>query len=218
MYTFPPFPLVGQIVARVRDPQPLHDPGRSSLAREGVVRGPSSSADPTTSRATLVLPAVAAAPLQLLPPRRPLAEPSRVATLECILRKSGFLQGSTLEMSSCIKTSTYRPYQEQWMLFCGWCRERGVAPVNATIPLIMDFLVHLRCDKGLLVSAVQGYHSARNSVFAFKGLDLAASREISTLLRSFLKSARPEELHPPAWDVALVFLPRKCSSCWPLLG
>ena len=80
------------------------------------------------------------------------------------------------------------------MLFCGWCRERGVAPVNATVPLIVDFLIHLRRDKGLSIS-----------VFALKGLDLADSREISMLLRSFSKSARPKELRPPAWDVALVF-------------
>ena len=90
------------------------------------------------------------------------------------------------------------------MLFCGWCRGRGVAPVNATIPLLVDFLVHLHCDKGLWVSAGEGYMSSPNSVFALKGMDLAASCEISMLIRSFSKSARPEELHPPAWDVALI--------------
>ena len=90
------------------------------------------------------------------------------------------------------------------MLFCGWCRGRGVAPVNATVPLIVDFLVHLRRDKGLSVSAVKGYRSALNSVFALKGMDLADSRPISMLIRSFSKSVRPEELRPPAWDVTLV--------------
>ena len=84
------------------------------------------------------------------------------------------------------------------MLFCGWCRGRGVAPVNATIPLIVDFLVHSRCDKGLSVSAVKGYRSALNSVFALKGMDLAEFRPISMLIRSFPKSVRPEELRPPA--------------------
>ena len=77
------------------------------------------------------------------------------------------------------------------MLFCGWCRGRGVAPVNATIPLIVDFLVHLRRDKGLSVSAVKGCRSALNSVFALKGMDLADSRPISMLIRSFSKPVRP---------------------------
>ena len=68
----------------------------------------------------------------------------------------------------------------------------------------MDFLIHLRQDKGLSVSAVKGYCSALNSVLALKGRDLAASREITTLLvvlrdRSILSSC----VHL-AWDVSLV--------------
>ena len=187
-----------------RDPQSPHDPGRPSLARDGVVCRPSPSVDPTTSRAALVGLAVAAAPLQPLPPRRPCAEPSCVATLQRIIQKSGFSQGSALEMSGCVRTSTSLLYQGKWMLFCGWCCGRGVAPVNATIPLIVDFLVHLCRNKGLSVSAVKGCQSALNSVFALKGIDLADSQEISMLLRSFSNSARPEELRPPAFDVALV--------------
>ena len=68
----------------------------------------------------------------------------------------------------------------------------------------MDFLIHLRQDKGLSVSAVKGYCSALNSVLALKGLDLAASREITTLLRSIARSVNPVGLRPPAWDVSLV--------------
>ena len=121
---------------------------------------------------------VAAAPLQQVPQRRPLAEPSRVATLQRLLRKS--------------------------MLFCGWCCGRGFAPVSATVPMIVDFLVHLFRDKGLSVSAIKGFRAALSSVFALKGMDLADSRPISMLFRSFSKSVRPEELRPPAWDVTLV--------------
>ena len=187
-----------------RDSQSLHDAGRPSLAREGVVCRSPPSADPTTSHTDLVGPAVAAVPLQLLSPRRPRAEPSRVTTLQHLLQKSGFSRGAALEMSGCIRTSTSRLYQTKWTLFCGWCRGRGVAPVNATVPLIVDFLIHLHCDKGLSVSAVKGYRSALNSVCVLKGMDLADFREISMFLRSFSRSARPEELRPPAWDVALV--------------
>ena len=187
-----------------RDPQSLHDSGRPPLAGEGVVHRPSPSADPTTSHATLVGQAVAAVPLQPVPPQRPLAERSRVVTLQRILRKSGFSLGSAVEMFVCIRASTSRRYQVKWMLFCGWCRGKGVASVNATVPLIVDFLVHLHCDKGLSVSAVKCYRSALNSVFALKGMDLATSREISMLIRSFSKSARPEKLRPPAWGVTLI--------------
>ena len=68
----------------------------------------------------------------------------------------------------------------------------------------MDFLIHLRHDKGLSVSAVRGYSSALNSVLALKGRDFSSSREITMLLRSFSRSLDPVELRPPAWDVALV--------------
>ena len=66
------------------------------------------------------------------------------------------------------------------------------------MPLIVDFLVHLRRDKGLSVSAVMSYRAALDSVFALKGMDLADSRTMSMLIRSFSKSVRPEELCPPA--------------------
>ena len=79
-----------------------------------------------------------------------------------------------------------------------------MAPLHATVSVIADFLVFLRRDKGLSVAAVKGYRAALNSVFALKGMDLAESRELSMLLRSFSKSARPEELRPPQWDVTLV--------------
>ena len=78
---------------------------------------------------------------------------------------------------------------------------RGVALVNATVPVVMDFLIHLLHDKGLSVFAVKGYSSALNTGFALKGRDLASSREI---LRSFSRSVDPVKLRPPAWDVALV--------------
>ena len=107
-------------------------------------------------------------------------------------------------MFSCVRTSTSQLYQAKLTLFCGWCRGRSVAPVNAIVPLIVDFLVHLRRDKGLSVSAIKGYRAALNSVFALNGMNPADSHPISMLIRSFSKSVRPEELHPPAWDVTLV--------------
>ena len=59
-------------------------------------------------------------------------------------------------------------------------------------------------DKGLSVPAVRGYRVSLNSVFTLMGRDLAALREVSMLFHSFSKSARPERLRPPNWDVSLV--------------
>ena len=119
-------------------------------------------------------------------------------------RKSGFSGRAARVLSGVLRESSSRLYQSRWKIFCGWCRGRSVAPVNASVPVVVDFLIHLRQDKGLSVSAVKGYCSALNSVFPLKGRDLAASREITTLLRSFARSVNPVELRPPAWDVSLV--------------
>ena len=87
----PPFALVGPgdrsrpAVIASRD-----DSGRTSLAREGVVRRLAASTDSTTPGSTLLGQAASAAPLQPVPSRRPRAEPSRVATLKRHYRKSGF--------------------------------------------------------------------------------------------------------------------------------
>ena len=180
------------------------DTGRTSLAREGVVRRLSASADPTTPGSALLGQAASAAPLQPVPSRRPRAEPSRVATLKRHYRKSGFSGRAARVLSGVLRESSSRLYQSRWKIFCGWCRGTSVAPVNASAPVVVDFLIHLRQDKGLSVSAVKGYCSALNSVLALKGRDLAASREITTLLRSFARSVNPVELRPPAWDVSLV--------------
>ena len=180
------------------------DAGRTSLAREGVVRRLAASADPTTPGFTLLGQAASAAPLQPVPSRRPHAEPSRVATLKRHYRKSGFSGRAARVLSGVLRESSSRLYQSRWKIFCGWCRGRSVAPVNASVPVVVDFLIHLRQDKGLSVSAVKGYCSALNSVLALKGRDLAASREITTLLRSFARSVNPVELRPPAWDVSLI--------------
>ena len=68
----------------------------------------------------------------------------------------------------------------------------------------MDFIIHLREDKGFSLLALKGYRSTINLVFTLKGLDLANSKELSMLFRSFAKTCSPQDLRPPAWDVALV--------------
>ena len=204
LYVFPPFPLVGRVIARVRESSRVAMTGRTPLASEGVVRRLASSADPTSSRPALVGQPAASTTLRAVPPRRPRVEPSRVATLKRHFRKSGFSGRAARVLSGCLRESSSRLYQSRWQIFCGWCRGRGVAPVNATVPVVVDFLIHLRLDKGLSVSAVKGYSSALNSVLALKGRDLAASREIAMLLRNFARSVDPVELRPPAWDISLV--------------
>ena len=205
LYAFPPFPLVGRVIARVQE--------SSRVAM------------------TLVAPLWPEkewfADLLLLLIQPPLALPcwdkllrqphcslfhQRVHALNLhawrlssdTTESRAFRGRAARVLSGVLRESSSRLYQSRWKIFCGWCRGRSVAPVNASVPVVLDFLIHLRQDKGLSVSAVKGYCSALNSVLALKGLDLAASREITTLLRSFARSVNPVELRPPTWDVSLV--------------
>ena len=118
------------------------DSGRTSLAREGVVRRLAASADPTTPGSSLLGQAASAAPLQPVPSRRPRAEPSRVVTLIDTTESR-----AARVLSGVLRESSSRLYQSRWKIFCGWCRGRSVAPVNASVPVVVDFLIHLRQDK-----------------------------------------------------------------------
>ena len=157
LYTFPPFPLVGRVIARVRE----------------------------SSRVAMILVAPLwpekdwFADLLLLLTQPPLTMPWWDSLLRQLyynlfhqgipalnlhswrlkrhFRKSGFSGRAAGVLSGCLRSSISRLYQSRWQIFCGWCRGRGVAPVNATVPVIVDFLVHLHHDKGLSVSAVKGY-------------------------------------------------------------
>ena len=205
LYAFPPFALVGRVIARVQQSSQV---AMTLVAPLWPEKEWFADLLLLLTQPPLVLPcwgqAASAAPLQPVPSRRPRAEPSRVATLKRHYRKSGFSGRAARVLSGVLRESSSRLYQLRWKIFCGWCRGRSVAPVNASVPVVVDFLIHLRQDKGLSVSAVKGYCSALNSVLALKGRDLAASCEITTLLRSFARSVNPVELRPPAWDVSLV--------------
>ena len=192
------------------------DSGSSSLGRQGLVRGSTAPADASTSRSASVGRRHSPAPQRSPPPRRPRVETSRMATVKQLLRKSGFSRGAASDMSRCVRESTSNVYQSKWLTFCNWCHGRGVAPVNASVPLIVDFFRHVVRDKGLSVPAVRGYRASLSSVFALKGRDLAASREVSILFHSFSKAARPERLRPPNWDVSLVLQSLTCAPYEPL--
>ena len=204
LYAFPPFALVGRVIARVQQSSRV---SMTLVAPLWPEKEWFADLLLLLTQPPLVLPCwdrLLRQPHCNLPSRRPRAEPSRVATLKRHYRKSGFSGRAARVLSGVLRESSSRLYQSRWKIFCGWCRGRSVAPVNASVPVVVDFLIHLRQDKGLSVSAVKGYCSALNSVLALKGRDLAASRENTTLLRSFARSVNPVELRPPAWDVSLV--------------
>ena len=83
-------------------------------------------------------------------------EPSRVEGVKRLLQQSGLSGRASRQLSLCVRESTARLYQSQWLSFCSWCRGRSIAPIDATMPVIVDFLIHLRQDKSFSLSALEG--------------------------------------------------------------
>ena len=112
LYAFPTFPLVGRVIACFQESSrvamtlvaPLW-PEKEWFADLLLLL------DPTTSRPAVMGQSASAAPLQPLPPRRPRAEPSLVATLKCHFRKSGFSGRAARVLSGFLRSSTSRLYQ-----------------------------------------------------------------------------------------------------------
>ena len=191
---FPPFPLIGRVIARVRE---------SSWVAMTLVAPLWPEKEWFTD-------------LLLLLTQPPLALPwwdSLLRQPHCNLFHQGVhaLYLHAWRLSSV--TSESRAFREGLLESCQGASDPpprsstsrgGRSSVVGVVEGALDFLIHLRHDKGLSVSAVKGHSSALNLVLALKGRDLASSREITMLLRSFSRSVDPVELRPPAWDVALV--------------
>ena len=203
LYAFPPFPLVGRVIARVRE--------SSRVAMTLVV--------------TLWPEKEWFADLLLLtqPPLALTWWDSLLRQPHCNLFHQGVHVLNLHARRLSRITSESRAFREGLLESCQGASDppprastscggrssvvgvvEGALLQSSPLSVVVDFLIYLRHDKGLSVSAVKGYSSALNLVLALKGRDLALSREITMLLRSFSRSVDPVELRPPAWDVALV--------------
>ena len=117
-------------------------------------------------------------------------------------------QGGTVSRSLCLLTSRPLRWTESFDVHLDARYLPGESNVLADVlsrrgqVVGTEWSLHPQVARALL--RAWGYCSALNSVLALKGRDLAASREITTLLRSFARSVNPVELRPPAWDVSLV--------------
>ena len=102
------------------------------------------------------------------------------------------------------RRSTSLLYQSKWAVFSRWCSQRQISARKATIASVADFLLHLRQDKAMSVSAVKGFRSALAQVFHLRGIDLSTNPEISALIKNFEQEIPPRQLRLPAWDLSLV--------------
>ena len=125
------------------------------------------------------------------------------------LSKRGFSTKVAEGIAQPQRNSTLDVYAPRWLEFNRWCTEQSLDPLQATIPVICDFLMFLyeerRNKKGghLAISTIKGYRSALASTLPIGKL-ISHSEEISKLMSFFEKNRpRTKEL-TPQWSLSLV--------------
>ena len=73
-----------------------------------------------------------------------------------------------------------------------------------SVAKIADFLLFLRCDKGLSISAVKGFRSMLTSVFKYRLPELSDHFLLRSLIRSFELGRPVRSPCPPNWDLCHV--------------
>ena len=88
--------------------------------------------------------------------------------------------------------------------FCTWCSARKEDPMQASVPVVANFLVHLFQRRPLLaVSTIRGYRSAIASTIP-KGYLITNSKEISSLLKSLGIDRPVTRVFYPKWNLQVV--------------
>ena len=78
--------------------------------------------------------------------------------------------------------------------------------------LFIYFLFYPQGELQLAFSVVDSYRATLNHVFSLAGVDLAASRVISSVFRSFERSCPPHQINPPDLNLSLVLQSLTCLS------
>ena len=91
-----------------------------------------------------------------------------------------------------------------WAVFCSWCSDRSLDPLQATAPVIADFLLE-KFKQGRAPSTLAGYRTAIAKTLKFHlGVDFGEDEALSALLRNFQRDRLASRNPIPTWDLALV--------------
>ena len=108
------------------------------------------------------------------------------------------------QLANCHRSSSQRLYQQSWLSYQCWCRSKGHTVSSPSVAKITDFLLFLRHDKGLSVSAVKGFRSMLISVFKYWLPELSDHFLLRDHIRSFELEHPVRSPCPPTWDLCRV--------------
>ena len=108
-----------------------------------------------------------------------------------------------MALASSQRKTTQKLYDFQWSSFNAFCEGQGKDAGAANIPLIADYLVHLRTVRGLKASSINTNLAAIMSVIRKRepGLDISVLKE---LIKSFRQGDGRRKPRPPEWDLSVV--------------
>ena len=185
--------------------EPRGNPHSSRLAFPGVVPGPTQPScrrlggPPSQERSAQTVPFP---PVLQKPPR---LVPSRLASVQRLIKDKGFSSRVAAKASKAHRKSTRSNYQSKWTTYRDWCHKNGHTCSSSDTKRIADFLLFLREVKKLSVSCIKGYRAALSSVFKFsEGLNIGSNPVISDLISAFEKEVPRRRFVPPKWDLDIV--------------
>jgi hypothetical protein len=124
-------------------------------------------------------------------PQRPDNAPSTcLDVIQRTIQERGFSKKVARRMAEAQKPSTMAVYESKWQSFTNWCHQRDADPLQASVPLIADFLCELHEDRKLAYSTIEGYKTAiGHMVKVFQGLDLSKDPHLYILFANFARDS-----------------------------
>ena len=178
------------------------DPDCAVMAKPNLVSATSGNADSDTAKARKLTHSATTEGQVSRKSRN--TQPSRLEVVVGGYRKAGFSAAAAARMARATRQSTNRVYQSKWKYFADWCNGRKTSPLKASIPVIADFLLHLRDEKKFTVSTIKGYRSAIALALKTVNTDVSTSPELTALVRAMAGELPPREPTPPKWNLTLV--------------
>ncbi|XP_045130668.1 uncharacterized protein LOC123515846 [Portunus trituberculatus] len=188
----------------------------SVLATEGMVPRPHTGLSRHSQVPTAAQRSTSSASCSQIPSSSPHATANRVETVKRILRHRGYSSRVTEFLAKSKRPSTIMNYQYKWKRFREWCKREGHTVSNPTSQKIADFLVFLRQDCRMSVTAIKGYKAMLNGVFALKGFDLSTDPVLREVIKTCSRQVQRPPCRAPSWNVDVVLKALTCPPFEPL--
>ena len=96
-------------------------------------------------------------------------------------------------------------YQSKWSVYCSWCRRNGHTVSAPSARKLADFFIYLHEDRKLSISAIRGYRSVLNGIFALRGLDFSSDPVLAEVIRTCARKVPRAVDRRQPWNVDVVF-------------